>query len=204
MAESASAANQPCHTRSISLPSRSHPAALRVEEELHKLTSSMASPSSTPEKMCDGLRRLEGVYESVNRQILIHPPQRRWAEGETDGCIRLLDVCSAVKDRLTAMREHIRDLQLALRKKDEAAIVREERGAGVVELLQVRSLKRTEDKRMDEHDHLPTAIRVLMEAKVITIALLRLVSSFLSMQTRRPRSSRWSFVSKALTKRKEV
>lgn len=57
---------------------------------------------------------------------------------------------------------------------------------------------------MDEHDDLPTAIRVLMEAKVITIALLRLVSSFLSMQTRRPRSSRWSFVSKALTKRKEV
>ncbi|CAD5182050.1 unnamed protein product [Musa acuminata subsp. malaccensis] len=102
MAESASAANQPCHTRSISLPSRSHSAALRVEEELHKLRSSMASPSSTPEKMCDGLRRLEGVYESVNQQILIHPLQRRWAEEETDGCIRLLDVCSAVKDRLTA------------------------------------------------------------------------------------------------------
>ncbi|CAL9047894.1 unnamed protein product [Musa banksii] len=191
MAESASAANQPCHTRSISLPSRSHPAALRAEEELHKLRSSMASPSSTPEKMCDGLRRLEGVYESVNQQILIHPLQRRWAEEETDGCIRLLDVCSAVKDRLTAMREHIRDLQLALRKNDEAAIAEQELWNCF------RVLKRTEDKRMDEHDDLPTAIRVLMEAKVITIALLRLVSSFLSMQTRRPRSSRWSFVSKA-------
>lgn len=137
MAESASAANQPCHTRSISLPSRSHPAALRVEEELHKLRSSMAAPSSTPEKMCDGLRRLEGVYESVNQQILIHPLQRRWAEEETDGSIRLLDVCSAVKDRLAAMREHIRDLQLALGKNDEAAIVREEGGEGDEELLQV-------------------------------------------------------------------
>ncbi|CAL9173018.1 unnamed protein product, partial [Musa hybrid cultivar] len=78
----------------ISLPSRSHPAALRVEEELHKLRSSMASPSSTPEKMCDGLRRLEGVYESVNQQILIHPLQRRWAEGSLEGWVEGDNHCS--------------------------------------------------------------------------------------------------------------
>ncbi|URD92612.1 hypothetical protein MUK42_37252 [Musa troglodytarum] len=78
--------------------------------------------------------------------------------------------------------------------------IREEGGEGDEDCC--RSLKRTEDKRMDEHNDLPTAIRVLMQAKVITVAILRLVSSFLSMQTRRPRSSRWSFVSKALSKRK--
>ncbi|KAJ8490532.1 hypothetical protein OPV22_012253 [Ensete ventricosum] len=209
MAESATAANQPWHTRSISLPSRSPPAALRVEEELRKLRSSMASPSSTPEKMCDGLRRLEGVYESINQQIVTQPLQRRWVEEERDGSIRLLDVCSALKDCSTAMREHVRGLQLALRKNDEAAIVskvsdyaRFGRKAEKEMRNRFRSLKRTEDRRIDEHDDLPTAIRVLMEAKVITVALLRLASSFLSMQTRRPRSSRWSFVSKALSKRK--
>ncbi|RWV84319.1 hypothetical protein BHE74_00014566 [Ensete ventricosum] len=215
MAASASAPSQPCHLRSISLPSRSHPAALRVEEELHQLRSSLASSSTAPQALCDGLRRLGGLYESMeelirltsNQQTLNHPPQKKWVEEELDGSIRLLDLCSRVTSSLAAMKEHIHGLQLALRKRDDAAIVskandylRFGRKAEKEMKSCFRSLKHTEDKRIDDEDDLP--IRLLMEARVATVSLLRLISSFLSTQTRRPKSSRWSFVSKALSKRK--
>lgn len=215
MAASASAPSQPCHVRSVSLPSRSHPSALRVEEELNQLRSSLASSSAVPQALCDGLRGLGGLYESMeelirltsNQQTLNHPLQKKWVEEELDGSIRLLDLCSAVISSLTAMKERIHGLQLALRKRDDAAIVskvndyvRFGRKAEKDMKSCFRSLKHMEDKRIDDDDDLP--IRLLMEAKVATVSLLRLVSSFLSTQTRRPKSSRWSFVSKALSKRK--
>ncbi|XP_065005599.1 uncharacterized protein LOC135637107 [Musa acuminata AAA Group] len=215
MAASASAPSQPCHVRSVSLPSRSHPAALRVEEELNQLRSSLASSSTAPQALCDGLRGLGGLYDSMeelirltcNQQTLNHPLQKKWVEEELDGSIRLLDLCSAVISNLAAMKERIHGLQLALRKREDAAIaskvsdyVRFGRKAEKDMKSCFRSLKHMEDKRIDDDDDLP--IRLLMEAKVATVSLLRLVSSFLSTQTRRPKSRRWSFVSKALSKRK--
>ncbi|XP_064991078.1 uncharacterized protein LOC103994734 [Musa acuminata AAA Group] len=206
------APSQRCHTRSISLPSELHPAALRVEEELHRLRSSMASSSSTPQMICDSLRGLGGLYESIeglvrlrsNHQTLIHPLQRRRVEGELVASIRLLDLCSAVKDDLSTMKEHVRGIRSALRRRDGAVIankvndyVRFGRKADKEMKDRFRSLKRV----MEDEDT-PMAIWGLMEAEMIAISLLRLVFSFVSMQTGRLERSSWSFVSKALSKRK--
>lgn len=212
------APSQRCHARSISLPSELHPAALRVEEELHRLRSSMASSSSTPQMICDSLRGLGGLYESIeglvrlrsNQPTLIHPLQGRRVEGELDASIRLLDLCSAVKDHLSTMKEHVRGIRSALRKRDGAVIankvndyVRFGRKADKEMKDRFRSLKQVmEDKCIDRDEDTPMAIWGLMEAEVIAISLLRLVFSFVSMQTGRSERSRWSFVSKALSKRK--
>ncbi|URD91996.1 hypothetical protein MUK42_01362 [Musa troglodytarum] len=151
----------------------------------------------------------ELVRLTSNQQTLNHPLQKKWIEEELDGSIRLLDLCSAVISSLAAMKEHIHSLQLALRKRDDAAIVSKVndyvpfgRKAEKDMKSYFRSLKQQEGKRIDDDDDDDLPIRLLMEAKVATVSLLRLVSSFLSTQTRRPKSSRWSFVSKAVSKRK--
>ncbi|URD76338.1 hypothetical protein MUK42_08831 [Musa troglodytarum] len=158
----------------------------------------MASSSSTPQMICDSLRGLGGLYESSNHQTLIHPLQEgRRVEGELDASIRLLDLCSAVKDDLSTMKEHVRGIRSALRRRDGAVIANKEMKD------RFGSLKRVvEDECIDRDEDTPMAIWGLMEAKVIAISLLRLVFSFVSMQTGRSERSGWSLVSKALSKRK--
>ncbi|KAJ0098127.1 hypothetical protein Patl1_29216 [Pistacia atlantica] len=54
------------NVRSISLPTRSHPTTLRVEEELNKLTSrEMYSSSSKAEKIWSGLSGLGELYKCI-------------------------------------------------------------------------------------------------------------------------------------------
>jgi len=119
--------DQPSHIRSISMPSRPQPFALRVEEELQQLRRCVASVSSaTPEMMCNGLRELSNLYNSIeevlhfpsNQQALCHTHQKKRMEKELDQSIKLLDLCTILREELVAMNEHAQDLGLALRRKD--------------------------------------------------------------------------------------
>lgn len=120
----------------------------------------------------------------------------------------MLDLCSAVRDCLVAMKQQIHGVQLALRRREVVAIV--SKVGDFVRLGKkanrdissgLRSLKQKDDKCMDKNG-IPTAIRYLMELKAISISVIQMVDSFLSTQTRRPKSIRWSLVSKTLSKRK--
>ncbi|WJZ86298.1 hypothetical protein VitviT2T_005766 [Vitis vinifera] len=77
----------PCHVRSISLPSRSHPTTLKIQEVLNKLKTLEASSTSTLGAICNGLSRL------------------------------LLDICGTVRDVVSKFEENVRDLRSALRRK---------------------------------------------------------------------------------------
>lgn len=204
--------SQPCNLRSISMPSRPHPVIFRVEEELCKLRTFVATSSpSSPQMISDGLRELAAVYESI-KEVLRLPCnhcslQKKWLEDELDGSIRLLDLCSDLKDGLAMIKEHIKDLRLALRRRDVAAAertvnayLRFTKKADKDVKNCFRSLK-VEGKCADKDCGKPIVSRLLMELKAITLSLIHLVPSFLSMQAGRPKTGRWSFVSKALSKK---
>ncbi|XVF62266.1 hypothetical protein PTKIN_Ptkin08bG0203600 [Pterospermum kingtungense] len=59
------------HVRSISLPSRSHPSTLRVEDELNRFKTweSSSSSSSTSEWICAGLSGLEDLYQCMDELL---------------------------------------------------------------------------------------------------------------------------------------
>ncbi|URD76068.1 hypothetical protein MUK42_08158 [Musa troglodytarum] len=185
------------------MPSRPHPVMFRVEEELCELRTFVAASSpSSPQMISDGLRELAAAYESI-KEVLRLPCshcslQKKWLEDELDGSIRLLDLCGDLKDGLAMIKDHIKDLRLALRRRDVAAAA----GKDVKNCF--RSLK-VEGKCADKDCGKPIASRLLMELKAITLSLLHLVPSFLSMQTgRRPKTGRWPFVSKALSKKQAL
>lgn len=209
------------HLRSISMPSRTQPLALQVEEELHKLKTCVASSSLTSQMMGNALRGLGDFYTCIeeilhlphNQQALTHLPQKRWVEEELDGSLRLLDLCGATRDSLVTMKEHIQDLQSALRRRGDAAIQSKMHayihfGKKAQKDLKncLRSLKQTDNKPVSSSvgsmdSELLMVVQVLTEAKEINISLLKSILSNLFMARSRPKASRWSFLSKALHKK---
>ncbi|KAG1361047.1 hypothetical protein COCNU_09G005100 [Cocos nucifera] len=222
MVGSAVLPDQCCHLRSISMPARSHPLALQVEEELHKLRTFVASSSLTGQMICNGLRGLGNLYDCIkellhlphNQRVLSLFAHKKWVEEQLDGSLKLLDLCDTLRDKLVTMKEHIQDLQLALRRRGDAAIqskvhayIRAVKKARKDVNNCLKSLKQTDNRyasssTINKDSDLSMMVQLFTEAKEITMSLLQRALSNLFMARSKPKSSRWSFVSKALHKKK--
>ncbi|URD88133.1 hypothetical protein MUK42_27520 [Musa troglodytarum] len=200
------------HVRSVSLPSRTHPTTLRVEEELLKLKlfveSSLASMSSiTNEVICNGLKDLATLYDGI--KDLLHQPriqqglrlsnQTKALEEGVDGSMRLLDLCGTMKDAVVTSKEHAQDLQLALRRRGDSS-------TGEKVQAYICSRKETQKtikkcykdlKQIDaKYSDLPVISRLLNEARMITRSLLCSILQSLVMP--KTKASWWPFASKAM------
>ncbi|XP_074314597.1 uncharacterized protein LOC141649821 [Silene latifolia] len=111
------------HARSISLPSRPHPVAEQLDEQLSRLRSSQST--STSSSVSHGLNSLTDLYSSVdeflqlphNQQTLSQTQITKWVDQVLDGSLRLLDLCSASRDAMQQSRERLQDVQSALRRR---------------------------------------------------------------------------------------
>ncbi|XP_041019726.1 uncharacterized protein LOC121261436 [Juglans microcarpa x Juglans regia] len=118
--------------RSISLPARSHPSTLRVEEELNKLksweTSSTTSSSSSKVEttIClNGLSLLSELYRCIEdllnlpltQQALAQNQHQKFVNNSLESCLGYLDVCGNTRDAILLMQASIRELQSALRRR---------------------------------------------------------------------------------------
>ncbi|XP_072973867.1 uncharacterized protein [Typha angustifolia] len=205
-----------CHLRSISLPTRPNSLLLKVEEQLQKLRVCAASTSLTPHMMCDALKGIRDLYECIEvlfclpsiQNGLSHPQQKKCVEEELEGSIRLLDLCGKMRDNLGATKMHIQDLQSALRREGASAIesklqayirfmkkahkdVKKQMGGKCVSISQNK-----------EDNDLFVVVKMLIEAREITISLLQAVVSFPLKQMIKPKTSKWPLLSKTLRKRK--
>ncbi|KAL2944805.1 Ribonuclease 3 [Bienertia sinuspersici] len=118
------------HTRSFSFPSKSHPVADQLSEQLCRLRSSQAA--STP-SVTSRLTDLKDLYKSVdeflqlpqNQKIISQTYSEHWVEEVINGSLRLLDICSTSQEVLVQSKEQIQDIQSVLRRnmlKDVQAI----------------------------------------------------------------------------------
>ncbi|KAK6939249.1 Protein BPS1, chloroplastic [Dillenia turbinata] len=123
MAASLATANATCHTRSISLPSRTHPLTAKLEDHLCRLRASSEASSSS--SVCRRLSNLTNLYGHVDDMLqlpqtqksLSHERHENWVEEVIDGSLRMLDVCSNSRDVFLQMKESMQDLELSLRRK---------------------------------------------------------------------------------------
>lgn len=210
------------HARSISLPSRSHTNIfLQVEAKIHELKKWEASSISTivplgAETLQTRLAGLADLYICLDE--LIHSPlvhqtlfynrHGKLVEGALDMSVGLLDMCGTVRDLFTMVKEHVQELQSALRRKggdlstDGSINVyisfRKKMKRDVAKCL--RTLKQMEKKAgsplMDVHHHLSVVVRVLSEFCTRTISILRSLLLYLSLPVMKTKTSRWSLVSK--------
>ncbi|QCD91180.1 hypothetical protein DEO72_LG4g2144 [Vigna unguiculata] len=109
------------HVRSISLPCRIHSSLPKIEKVLKRMKTWEASSQSQSEAMKEGVKGLVELYNCVEELVgcpLTHQALlRRHVEKPLDMTVHLLDTCGSARELLTLMREHVLDLQSALRRK---------------------------------------------------------------------------------------
>ncbi|CAL9155182.1 uncharacterized protein LOC135587536 [Musa acuminata AAA Group] len=128
----AAAAKSSFRTRCISLPSRSHPIATHLADDLHAVLSWPPAPSSSSAAvhwLSDGLARLHlllaGLYD-VLQLPQAHDPLRcrhrrrspALADRFLDDFLRLADAHGSFRAAAIALKQHLAAAQVAIRRRD--------------------------------------------------------------------------------------
>ncbi|XP_010266346.1 PREDICTED: uncharacterized protein LOC104603877 [Nelumbo nucifera] len=208
-----------CHVRSASFPSVSHPLMLRIEKKLKELRGSLpSSPGGTVESLCDGLRGLADLLESVQeslqspfaRQALVHGRQDKWVDEVLDGSLTLLDVSGTTRDVLLQMKEEMQTVQSTLRRRKNAELDLEGSIAAYMFsrktvnkvihkcLGDVKRMERTQystSSVLDKNQDLVVMASMLKEVEGIALILLDSILSFIAAPKTR---TGWSLVSKLI------
>ena len=224
---SSAVAQHRSRSRSASLPSsRSHTNSLQVEAKIHKLKNWEASSLSTivplgAETLQTGLAGLAELYSCIEelihsplvQQTLFYNRNGKPVEGVLDMSVGLLDMCGTVRDIFTMIKEHVQELQSALRRKGgdsstdfsiNAYICFRKKTKRDIVVKCLRTLKQMENKivssqiEIDAHHYLSVVVRVLSELSTSTISILRFLLLYLSLSAMKTKPSRWSLVSKLM------
>ncbi|KAK4368187.1 hypothetical protein RND71_011979 [Anisodus tanguticus] len=206
--------------RSISLPSRSHPATQNIEEELNKLKTWELEFSSSPtaEAVYNGLVGLGEVHKCIGDllnlpltlQALSQCQNKKWVDEILDKSVRFLDICGTTRELVSQFKENIKDVQSLLRRrKGDLNITnytsfRKKMKKDAKSLI--TSLKKIDHEEMVavmEVDQLVSAvIRMLREVTTMGISVFQMVLVFLSAPISKP-ISKWSLVSRLVNKGSE-
>ncbi|KAI4325408.1 hypothetical protein MLD38_030811 [Melastoma candidum] len=224
MASTTSPKRSPCakgHVRSISLPSRSHPASLRVVDELNRLRSGSSATSSGSAR--GGLASLEELYEAVNEFLAVPLTQQAISynrggacvDGLLDGSVWLLDAFGVTRDVVSAIREHARGVRSAIRRRNPCLGTVEEAVSGFLRMKRklrkdvkgaAAGLKRIEEGFGDalapaEHDQdFRLVMTVLREAVLLSVTALRSLLSSLD----NGKKSKWGVIMVRLVNKGEI
>ncbi|XVF15995.1 hypothetical protein REPUB_Repub09cG0204100 [Reevesia pubescens] len=209
------------HVRSISLPSRSHPTTLRIEDELNRLkTWEVSALSSTSESICADLSGLEDLYQCMDdllnmastQEVLSQHQHEKCIEELLDGSLRLLDNCGIARDTMFQIKEHVHALQSALRRRKgdssiENNIIKythlrkgmKKQGKKLITELKQMDNKLGASPLLDQDHHFSAVIRALREVNVMNASIFQSIFSFLSAPVS-SKQTRWSLVSKLMHK----
>ncbi|KAG8048254.1 hypothetical protein GUJ93_ZPchr0008g13423 [Zizania palustris] len=191
------------HQRSISLPSRP---LSKVEEELHSLEACISSPSITIEVISDGLRRLGDIYSSIEGIMglpsnqVCSSQQRTLLDGEMESSLELLDLCNAMSEVFTELKAIIQDLQVSVRKGDDAVV--QAKIQSYIRLVKkaTKHYKKTVKKVTSDKEDC-RMVKQLSEAREITTSLLQSAMNLLSKQIA---TSKVSLIAKAFQKKNSI
>ncbi|CAI0429481.1 unnamed protein product [Linum tenue] len=142
--------------RSVSLPARSHPATIKIHEELTKLgelEQSSAATSSSSSAICSSLSTIRDVYDTLDELLAMASTQealsrrRCVAEEERflDGSVKLMDTCEIAKDVISRLRENVAALQSAIRRRRKGDSVLE---SSVSDYIQLRRKTRKDARKL--------------------------------------------------------
>ncbi|KAK4711668.1 hypothetical protein R3W88_006181 [Solanum pinnatisectum] len=202
--------------RSISLPSRSHPATENIEEELNKLKTWEFCASPTAEAVYNGLVGFGEVHKCMGDllnlpstlQALSQCQNKKWVDEILDKSVRFLDICGTTRDLMSQFKENVKDVQSSLRRKkgdlsiNNYTTFRKKMKKEAKSLI--TALKRMDHEEvvvvMEVDDQLVSAvIRILREVTTTGISVFQMVLNFLSAPISKP-ISKWSLVSRLVNK----
>ncbi|XVF00786.1 hypothetical protein REPUB_Repub04eG0031500 [Reevesia pubescens] len=205
------------HSRSNSLPSRQHPIASQIDENLSRLRASeAASTSSSIGHNLNGLQDLHECFDMLlhlplTQQTLAQEQHRKWVEELLDGSLMVLDVCSIAKDGLLLTKNCTQELQSILRRRRaaELGLVNEvkkyltsRKSVKKAICKALKNLKQMETKfynsSFNKDSENGAVISILREVEAITVRVLESLLSFIAGPDAESKLCRWSLVSKLM------
>ncbi|KAF8090074.1 hypothetical protein N665_0489s0014 [Sinapis alba] len=196
------------HVRSNSFPSRLHPQAAHVDEQLIRLRSSEEASTSSSSSICQRLNNLQELHQSLEKLIRLPATQQALAQEQNkkateqflDGSLRILDLCNISKDALSQMKEGLMEIQSILRRKrgDLSGEIKKYLASrrSLKKSFQkvLKSLKVKQDLKCNDE-----SLAVFEEAEAISVNLF---DSLLCFMSGSKTCSKWSLVSKLINQKK--
>ncbi|KAJ9170669.1 hypothetical protein P3X46_018761 [Hevea brasiliensis] len=202
-----------CNLRSISLPSRSHPLNVNIEEQLCKLKASQSS------SIGHKLSGLKDLFESVDdflqlsfaQQPISNERQSQTIENAMNGFLELLDICDTTRDLFSQMKECLQELELSLRRRkggessltrevDAYMVYRKKLNKEICKCL--RNMKKKERNcaagTFDNNSNLANMISMLRGVQEISLVVFEWILSFISQPKVKSLPSGWSVIPKLL------
>lgn len=203
------------HFRSISLPSRSHPSTIKIEEEITKIKAF----ESTSGGISSSLSGLEELYQSLDEVLTMASTQQVLSKHQDEKCVdelldaslKLLDVCGIARDNMLQIKEQVFSLQSAIRRRKgdssiESAIIvfnsfrkkaKKEARKLILSLKQMenRIISSSTVQIQHQDPHFLAVIRVLREINAISISIFQSLYSFLAAPCS-AKQTKWFMVSK--------
>ncbi|CAN0878777.1 hypothetical protein LINGRAHAP2_LOCUS12633 [Linum grandiflorum] len=181
--------------RSNSLPTRTHPLASELDEQICRLRSQAASTSSS--SIGHKLNSLQDLYDCVDKFLQLPTTQQSLIRNQNealDGSLRLLDLCNTAKDVLSQMNESVAELQSAMRRRHD--LEGESR-----RFLKSRKLVKKVIMTQSTLSNKSSSSSMLGEVESIVVEVLESLLWFVS-QSSSSKSRSWSLVSKMMGRQK--
>ncbi|XP_049384716.1 uncharacterized protein LOC125848819 [Solanum stenotomum] len=198
--------------RSISLPTRLHPNGLKIEDELNRLKNSETSSSHSADTIQAGIVGLVELYNSFQdliqcpstQKALIQHQNGSFVEEAIEGSLELLDSCATIRNLFCTIKEQVRHLQSALRRKGGNSSI--ERDIGNYFTLR-KKMKKEIGKNLRKLKHMENRVgsslfldieQHFREVTGISISVFKALLVFLCYQDTKFKPRGWSMISKLM------
>ena len=196
------------HTRSNSLPTRTHPLISEFNDQLSR-SRDLEATSSSSTSICQKLNGLQDLHDCVDKLLLL-PFTQALAQEQCeksvneilDGSLRLLDVCDMARDALLQTKVCTRELQSTLRRRQgyKMEITREVEKylasrKGVKRTMK-KILKSMQIKFIYKNTKDILIFSMLKDLEIAALIGFESLLTFIGKSKLQTKSSSWSLVSK--------